>query len=80
MILGLGVMTDDLQGYQQQGQMVRIPKGEARARKSYVEEAVVLFRQWSWSSLCLEGQISVKYVSVDETGRLLAVLLSLKLP
>ena len=71
-------MTDDLQGYQQQGQMVRIPKGEARARKSYIEEAAVLFQQWSWSFLYLEGQISVKYVSVDETGRFLAVLLSLK--
>jgi hypothetical protein len=70
MISGLSVKTDDSQGYQQQGQMVRTPKCEARVRKSYIEEAVVLFRQWSWSSLCLEGQISVKYVSVDETGGL----------
>src|ERR1700728_3628357 len=78
MISGLSVKTNDSQGYQQQGQMVRTPKCEARVRKSYIEEAVVLFRQWAWSSLCLEGQISVTYVSVDEIGRLLTVLLSLR--
>ena len=60
MISDLSVQTGELQGYQQRGQMVRTPEGEARARKSYIEEAAVLFQQWSWSFLYLEGQISVR--------------------